>query len=214
MNNTDTRLYDALIRIQTFFEAHSSLAEPGTRIGDFVEQLKEGVLKLSESGISQSMGHTAIKVSTGARAEARAALRNQLTTLCRTAVGLELKGFWLPGDVSDWKLVEISHGLLKIAEPVQQMFIDGLLPPDFLERLKMATQNLEDRIKVQGGHRRVRRNATQSIAETRAAIKYTLQRLDPMMENLLRDSPPTLVEWKTARPVVRSPEAGAAKTAP
>jgi len=46
-------------------------------------------------------------------------------------------------------------------------------------------------------------SATAAIEKTQSNAIAALQRLDPMMENLLRDDPPTLAVWNSCRHVER-----------
>jgi hypothetical protein len=89
------------------------------------------------------------------------------------------------------------------AGPLKQQFLDGHLPEDFIEKLNAAVQDLEQKIKDQAFSKGTRLAATVAIEQARNEALPALQRLDPVIENILRDDPPTLAIWESARHVER-----------
>lgn len=76
-------------------------------------------------------------------------------------------------------------------EPLKQMFIDSGMPEDFLEKLSVAIaevqRTIDDRTFSIGRAWRPR-----SRSRTRGAALSALQRLDPIMCNLIGDDPPAV----------------------
>jgi hypothetical protein len=130
-------------------------------------------------------------------------LRSQLDTISRTAKGLSLAEFWQSRDKSDHSLVEMAHMFASRAEPLKQLFIDSHMAPDFIDKLNAAVENLEKTIMNQVFKEGTRITATSAINEARYAALTALERLNPLMENLLRDDPPALRLWQSARHVER-----------
>ena len=65
------------------------------------------------------------------------------------------------------------------------------MPEDFIDRLRAAVQDLERTIKDQSFNKGIRLAATATIEQTRSDALAALQRLDPIMVNILREDPPT-----------------------
>jgi hypothetical protein len=116
---------------------------------------------------------------------------------------LKLGQFWMSRDKSDRSLLAMGQTFASRAEPLKQAFIDSHMAPDFIERLNAAVENLEKTIKDQVFRENTRMAATSAIDQTRNDALSALERLDPLMENLLRDDPPTFTVWQSARHVER-----------
>ena len=128
----------------------------------------------------------------------------QALPISQTARAQGLPEFWMPRNRGDNSLVQVGKVFLKNAQPVKQLFIDGHLPADFLEKLHVAVHNLELAIKEQTASKTVRTSATRAIEEARMEAVSALQRLDPIMENLLQNDAPTFAAWQTCRRVERA----------
>ena len=152
----------------------------------------------------------AVRRSSITRGEARGVLRSQIEAISQTARAQGLPEFWMPRNRGDNSLVQVGKVFLKNAQPVKQSFIEGQLAADFLEKLEIAVQNLELAINEQTAGKARRTSATRGIEETRMVAVSALQRLDPIMENLLRNDAPTFAAWQTCRRIER---AGVSKSA-
>jgi len=77
------------------------------------------------------------------------------------------------------------------------------MSPDFIEKLRDSVDRIEKTILDQVFKEDSRARATSSIDEAQTAAVSALQRLNPLMENLLGDDPPALRLWQSARRVER-----------
>ena len=204
MNSFNKRVFEMLKRVVVFATTYPHLFDKGSLAGQLQEQIQAAVQDLAGYATSQVSGKGAVRRSGGSRAEARGALRSQLEAISRTALGLNIPEFWMPRNRGDQSFLDVGKAFLKNAQPMKQLFIDGRLPADFLEKLDVAVQDLEQAISDQTVSRGARTSATRAIEQTRADAVAALQRLDPIMENLLQDDPPTLAVWQSWRHVQRT----------
>ena len=204
MNSFNKRVYEMLNRVVVFATTHPQFFDKGALAGQLLEQVRAAVQALSGHATYQASGIGAVRRSAGSRSKARAALRSQVETISRTARGLKLPEFWMPRNRGDRSILDVGKVFLKNAQPCKQAFIDSHLPADFLERLDVAIQDLENAINDQTVSRAAHMSATAAIEQTRSDALSALQGLDPIMENLLRDDPPTFAVWQSCRHVERT----------
>ena len=98
-------------------------------------------------------------------------------------------------------MVNVARVFAELAEPLQEMFISHGLPADFVAKLRATTDRIVRVIQRQGESKEARHLATKEILTGRAQALEALSRLDPIMENVLRDKAPQLSAWKSARRV-------------
>jgi hypothetical protein len=84
------------------------------------------------------------------------------------------------------------------------MFLEGHMPEDFIEKLQTAVQTLDDAIRKQTDSEATRVEATAAIHDARNEALAILKRLDPLVENLVRDNPPVRAVWESARRVEKA----------
>src|SRR5438093_5036743 len=75
-------------------------------------------------------------------------------------------------------------------EPFKQMFIDSGMPMDFIEKLNAAIKDVQHAMSEQEFSKGARLKAAAATADTRSNTLSALHRLDPIMDNLLRDIHP------------------------
>ena len=75
-------------------------------------------------------------------------------------------------------------------EPFTQMFIDSGMPMDFIEKLNAAIKDVQHAMSEQEFSKGARLKAAAAAADTRSNALSALHRLDPIMDNLLRDIHP------------------------
>ena len=203
MNSFNKRVYEMLNRIVVFAGTYPHLFGKDTLPAQLLEKIQAAIQALSGHALSQVSGMGAVRRSSTSRSEARSALRSQLEAISRTARSQKLPEFWMPRNRGDQSFLEVGKVFLKNAQPVKQLFIDGHLPADFLEKLDIAVQNLELAINDQTVSKATRTSATRAIEQTRTEALSAQKRLDPIMENLLRDDQPTLAVWQSCRHIER-----------
>src|SRR5437867_3924503 len=203
MTSYNKRVYEMLVRILVFAKRYQQFFPKGSPAGQLLDEIQSAVDRLSAERTSQATAKGDAKISTADRALARDALRSQLEAISRTAKALGLTGFWLSRDKTDRSLVEMGHRIASRAGTFKQAFIDSHLPADFIDRLQESVEKVEKTILDQVFKEDSRVTATSAIDEARTAALSALQRLNPLMENLLHNDPPSLRLWQTARRVER-----------
>ena len=203
MNSFNRRVYQMLNRILVFATTYPQFFAKDALPWQLLETIRAAIEALSGHASSQVSGMGAVRASSITRSEARSALRSQVDAISRTARSLKLAEFWLPRYRGDVSYLEVGKVFLKNAQPFKQLFIDGHLPADFLEKLDIAIRDLERAIAEQTACNAARTSATRAIEHTRTEAVSALQRLDPIMENRLRDDPATLAVWQSCRRVER-----------
>ena len=138
-------------------------------------------------------------------------MRQVLESLCRTAAVIGVKGFFMPRNRGDQAIAEAAGIYAEQAEPLKQAFIDHRMPADFILHLKAGAQALGQSVKKQASSKSARKSATTAIDEARVEAIAALQRVEPIMENILGDNLPLLSAWASARRVQKP--AGPAKSA-
>jgi hypothetical protein len=146
-----------------------------------------------------------------AREKARKVLRGQLEAINRTARGLRLDDFWIPRQKSDPAIIRVARMFLEQLESHKQKFLESRMPGDFIDKLKVAADDLERKMNDQTFSKAARLQAAVAIENTRMEALEALQRLDPVMLNLLEHDPVTLAVWQTARRVERYSRSGRGK---
>jgi hypothetical protein len=201
-----------LISVVYFAAQRPHLFPQGSKTAELIGLIQAAVRKLSEHKTSQTSGREDGKVSTAERALARAKLRDQLYSISRTARALGLGQFWVTQDKGDRALIEIGQIFATRAETYKQLFIECHMPADFIEKLNSAIGKLEKAIQVQAFTADTLATATSAIEQAHGEALAALARLDPLMENLLRDDSPTLDAWWNARRIGKA--AGAKRIQP
>ncbi len=203
MTGFNKRVYEMLVRVAVFAASYPQHFAKGTASGELIGSIEAAVQSLAMSAASQMLGKGDLRRTAAERAKARKALRDQLETISRFARSMNLAQFWMPRDRGDLVLLTVANSFLQKAELVEQQFLDNQMPEDFLEKLKTAIQDLQATIKEQTFSRGASVAATASIDRSRNVALASLQRLDPIMESLLRDDPPALAAWYSARHIPR-----------
>jgi hypothetical protein len=203
MTGFSKRVLEMLVRLTVFAAMYPQYFGKDSIAGALMDEIIAAVQKLSAHNTSQTSGKSAVRVSNHARAQARMDLVTELETISRTAKGLQLREFFLPRDRSDRALVSIGRSFVSNVPQFKQQFIESQLPADFIEKLDAAVQNLEGFLVRQVFSHNQRHAATTAIELTRAEAISALQRLDPIMENALRNEPVILAVWQSSRHIER-----------
>ena len=206
MTGFNKRIFEMLARLVVFAKAYPQFFAAATLAGQAVAEVEAAVQKLSAHDTSLVGGDAAVKVSAEERTRARAELRDYLETISRIANGLKLTQFSMPRGRSDRTLVSVGAMWAQHAEPLKQLFIDSGLT-DFMERLTTLVDKVKRAIDEQTFSKGSRLAAAASIAQTRGDALAALERLDPIMNHLLRSDPPAFAVWERARRIERAPSA-------
>ena len=203
MDRFSKNVYEMLQRVIAFAVSEPQRFPEGSVQQAILQQITRATEILSEHVVSQSSTHGRSAAATSERSAARSELRVQLEAIARTARALGLSQFLLPAARHDTALVHVGAAWAQQAEPVKAAFIELQLPGDFLERLKSAVERLQKSVQQSTVSKSARMAATKSIDACRVEVFSLLQRLDPVLENLLSAEPTALSAWRHARRVER-----------
>jgi hypothetical protein len=211
MNDNENRRNQTFLRVQGFGSAHGrDFAEASTGLQLF------GTLN---SIITEVEGHAAAEVSgtgtsrqgTATRNEARAALREDLENITRTArimaqdiPGLDDK-FRLPRGNNDSQLLSAGRAYAVDAVPLKAQFLANEMPADFLEDLAADIEAMEQSMAEQsvGEARRIASGAALDDAIDRGI--QVVRKLDAIVKNKYANNPAVLAEWTSASHTERAP---------
>jgi len=210
MNNYTKRVYETLVRILVFRSAHPELFAKDSQADQLLQKVEAVYKSISAQSTSQTSGNNDVRLSGSARTSARDNLRKDLESLSRTAVSMGLKQFFMPRDRSDRAIADVARIFAANADPLKKEFIANHMPEDFIERLRAGIEGIEHSIEQQAASKGARKIATTAIANDQAKATELLARLEPIMNNLLRDNPPMKAAWDAASRV----EKGAAVKKP
>jgi len=221
MTNRNKRVFEMLVRIVVFRETYRNLIAAGSQEDKLFDVVEAAHTKLAEHATLQTSGQNAGLLSSGERRAAREELRSHLETLCRTAAGIGLKQFFMPRDKSDRSLSYVGRVFIPQAELLKSEFVANHLPEDFVERLQASVERLEGAIATQAVTKGKHLLATTGIASEQSKALAAIARLDPIIENLLRENETVKSVWESARRVEKAstgksaspPESSAAEPA-
>jgi len=219
MDNSEMRRFDMFTRLRDFGAEHAD-AFPATTLGgrSFAE-INAVVEALTSQTVAQSSGLAAARQSISGKATARAALRDELEMITRTAramaidtPGLDDK-FRLPRSDAGQALVTASRTFRADAEPLKAEFIAHDMPEDFLETLDSLIGDFEQTLvsRHQSAAAHVAASATID-AEIERGMNAA-RRLDSIVRNKFHNDPGLLAAWESARHIERVPHKAAKKPA-
>jgi hypothetical protein len=204
MTDYSKRIFEMMVRVLVFRSAHPELFPKDSQ----AEQLLQKVEAIARSTSSQSTTQTSVKndvrLCAGVRSSVREKLRTDLESVSRTAASMGLKQFFMPRDRGDRTIADVARIFAAAAEPLKQQFIANHMPEDFVERLKAGVENIERSIEQQAASKSARKVATTALTNARTEALTALARLDPIMDNLLRDNAPIKAAWDAARRVEKA----------
>lgn len=224
MDNLELRRYETLVRVRDYGATYVSLFPPTSLGGELFAGVNAVVTELDSHAVKQSSGASTARQSSTSKAVARAALREDLEALTRTAralaigmPGLEEK-FRMPRKASDQELVNTARTFAADASPLKAEFIRHEMPADFLEDLQSDIDAFEEAINQKNVGRDTRVTATAAIDDVIERGMILLRQLDAIVRNKFRDDPSKLAAWTSASHVERAPrtrrEQGATTPAP
>jgi len=210
MTDYSKRVFEMLVRVLVFRSAHPELFAKDSQADQLLQKVEAVYKSISAQSTRQASEKNEVRLSGSVRTTARDNLRKDLESLSRTAVSMGLKQFFMPRDRGDRAIADVARIFAATAEPLKKEFIANHMPEDFIDRLKAGIESIERSIEQQAAGKGARKVATTAIANEQAKATALLARLDPIMDNLLRDNPPVKAAWDAARRV----EKGAAVRKP
>ncbi len=204
MTDYSKRVFEMLVRILVFRSAHRDLIGKDTQADQLFEKVDAAFKTISAQSTLQASGKNAVRLSSRERTIVRDELRKDLEAVSHTAASMGIKEFFMPRDKGDRAIADVARIFAKLAEPLKKEFIANHMPEDFIDRLRAGVEGIERSIEQQAASKGERKAATTAIATAGAEALGVLTRLDPIMDNLLRDDPPLKSVWNAARRVERA----------
>ncbi|HEX8178408.1 MAG TPA: hypothetical protein VF525_02585 [Pyrinomonadaceae bacterium] len=212
MNDLETRRYEMMTRVRDYGATQTASFPPTSLGGEQFVIVGAAVEELQRHASAQTSGAGTARQGSTSRANARAALREDLQAITRTArvlaldvPGLESK-FRLPRSGSDPALLNTARAFLADAEPLKTDFIRHELPADFLDDLAADIEKFERAINSQHTGKDTHVAATAAIDDALERGLKAVQRLDVIVRNKFHDDPAALAAWTSASHVARAPK--------
>lgn len=214
MKDSERRKYEMLARVRDFGAARAGAFADGSLGKELFDGLDGVVGELDAHAGRQSSSASAAAEGTTSRASARAALREDLEAISRTARAMALDNpgledrFRLPrNNRNDQTLLSAARAFLSDAEPLKAEFIRHELPADFLDDLRADIEDFEQAITSQNRSAEARTAATSAIDAAIERGTNIVRQLDAVVRNKFRDDPATLAAWVMASHTERAPRA-------
>lgn len=211
MNDNHRRTYEKFVRIRDFGETHASdflatslghqlFLDIGTVVADF-----------NQHAAAEASGHGDARQGTEVRALARAALRERMEAIVRTARALENEvpgiqdKFRMPRGSNDRDLINAARAFKSDAEPLKAHFIAHELPADFLDDLQEHIDDFESAISDQSSGVGTRVAAGAALDEVIERGNDIVRKLDAIVRNKYANNAAVLAEWTSASHTERAP---------
>jgi hypothetical protein len=220
MKDSETRRLEMFIRVRQFGAGHPAAFPVGARGAELLAQIDGVINELEGHAAKQSAGTLASREGTTLRAVARAALREDLEAISRTARAMSLSTpglddrFRLPRNAGDQVLLAAARAFAQEAESLKVEFVRRGLPADFVEDLNADIEALEDAIDAGAQKSGARVAATVAIDDAIDRGTNAVRELDAVVRNVLRDEPAALAEWVSASHTERAPRRAPAAPTP
>lgn len=211
MNDSQTRKFEMLIRVDDFRAGHAAAFTASSLGGQKFAAVRAIVEELRQHGTTQSASGSAAKTSTGAKRAARDELRRQMAAISETARAMEssmpgiAQSFRIPNTNGDQALLNAGRAFVEAATPLESEFVNREMPAGFLAELNAAIDSFESAYESQNQNREKRVSATAAIDEVIERGMALVRELDAIVRNKFRTDAATLAAWESARHVERSP---------
>lgn len=214
MNDLEVRRYEMFKRVRDFGATHAASFPANTLGGELFATIGAVVTELDGHAAAQSSGGSSARQSTATKAVARAALREDLEAIRRTARSMALDSpgldnkFRLPRNANDQVLLSTARAFAADAVPLTTEFVRHEMPSDFLADLNADIADFERAVNGQNLGIDTRVTATAAID---AAIERGMQaarRLDAVVRNKFSNDPARRAAWESARHTERLPRSG------
>jgi len=203
-------------RVQDFVSSHANDFAPTSLGKELSNTLATIVTELDGHASSEASGFGSERQGTSTRSLARAALREDLEAISRTAramagdvPGIDEK-FRVPPPGNDQRLLSAARAFATDAAPFSAQFIAHELPADFLADLNADIAALEAAISAQSSGAGNHVAASAAIDDAIDRGVEIVRRLDAIVKNKYANSSSILAEWTSASHTERAPRGSAA----
>ncbi|MDX6384019.1 MAG: hypothetical protein QOK48_1592 [Blastocatellia bacterium] len=220
MTDKENRKYQMFVRVRNFCTAHATGFAANSLASQLIAALIALITTLDGLIAEQVSGQGAAREGSSTRGAARAALRDNMEAISRTARTLALtipgldEKFRVPQASNDQKMIAAARGFARDAAPHSAQFIAHELPADFIGELNEDIAALQAAIDQHtdavGDHVGARAAIDRAIDEASKIVRQ----LDTIIRNKFRDDPTVLAEWASASHTERDPKRKPAATTP
>ncbi|HEV2880659.1 MAG TPA: hypothetical protein VGX24_05070 [Pyrinomonadaceae bacterium] len=211
MKDSDTRRYEAFLRVRDFGATHAAQFPPDSFGAEQLDALDAVIAGLDKHASTQVSGLSTAQQGVTSKAAARDELRRDMEAISRTArsmafdtPGLEDR-FRLPRMPKDQELLNAARAFAAAAQPLAAEFARRGLPADFLADLASDIESFEQAINRKTEGRAAHVAATAAIDNLIEDGMKRLRQLDTVVRNIFADDPATLAAWISASHVERAP---------
>jgi hypothetical protein len=204
MDANELKNYERLTRVRDFGAAHASTFATASLGGQLFAELNAAVAELTAQAATQVAGFSTSREGTTSKASARAALREHLTVINRTARAMAVdqpaiaEKFRRPSGSGDQVLLNAARAFLTNATPLAAEFIKHELPDDFLAELEADINELEQAISAKHHNTESHVSATAAIDSALERGLNALRKLDAIVRNKFHNDPAILAAWESA----------------
>ncbi len=216
MTDNESRTYQKFVRVRDFGHAHAPDFGANSLGAQTFAILSAIITEIDSHSANETSSRGDARQGTETRAQARAAVRDDLEAIARTAramanevPGIEEK-FRVPRNNNDKELLNAARAFHADATPLKAQFIAHELPADFLEDLQADIDAMAEAISDQS-------SGVGNHVAARAAIDDAIDRgieivrkLDAIVRNKYANNPAVLAEWASASHTERAPRRAAA----
>lgn len=208
MKDTQTRKYEAFLRVQEFGDNHAARIPTETIANELFTRLDEIIEQTNKHSSAQSSGLRAAREGGTVKEVRRAALHALLKSISRTAKSLPTPGmsdkFRVPSRLKDQDLLSLARSIAADAAPIRVEFVRRGLSANFIDNLSTLIANFEQAVDQMIQSEETRIAATAAIKDLVKAGMDVLRQLDPIMRNVFVDDPAMLASWGSARHIERT----------
>jgi|SRR6185503_5278723 len=211
MNDKENRTYQKLVRVREFGNKHAADFAVESLYAHTLAGLSAVITEIDTLAATEISARGHARQGTEGRGEARAALRDDLEAIARTARVMEDEfpgisdKFRVPRNNNDNHLLTAARAFLADATPLKARFIAHELPADFLEDLQADIDAFQAATNDQstgiGNH--VAANA--AIDEALSRGIELVRKLDAIVRNKYAHDRGVLAEWTSASHTERAP---------
>ena len=220
MNDNDRRRFETFVRVRDFGSEHTADFDANSLGRQLFTSLGVVVTEVEGHASSQTSARGASRQGTDTRAHARAALRDDLEAIRRTARALDgvVRGlsdkFRVPHNTNDQDLLNAGRAAHTDATPIKTQFIAHEMPADFLEDLQADIDALEASISGQSTGVGQHVAAGAALDDAIARGMDIVRKLDAIVRNKHANNAAVLAEWTSASHTERTPRRAKAASAP
>lgn len=211
MDDKDLRSYEMVLRVRDHGAERAASFPPTSIAGELFAKVSAAATELKDHVAQQVSGSTSARQGTATKAVARAALREALERLRRTArsmshtmPGIDSK-FRIPRTLSDQQLIATAEASVADAAPLKNEFIRFAMPANFLDELNDLVAEFRSALTNQQTGKSHQVMASAAIDDTLDEALSAVRQLDAIVRNTYHDDPAELAAWTSARHVERSP---------